>query len=88
MSMMRESAAYGYIYGFIKSIDHRPTNHRPTKHRPLTHQPTDPSTTNQILTDPTDIILFKGFDNKKDIDFTEHKQKWENVKLYFSLLSI
>ena len=29
------------IWGFIKSIDHWPTNHQPTDHRPLTRQPTD-----------------------------------------------
>ena len=30
--------------GFIKTIDHRPTDHLPLTHQPTDHLPTDPPT--------------------------------------------
>ena len=71
--------------GIIKSTDHRPTDHLltdPPTNRPPTHWPTDP-----IITDPIDKILFQRFYQWRRF-ILQNANSWEDVKLYFGLLSI
>ena len=84
---------YLFSWSFIKSTN-------PPTHQPLTNWPlTTYSPTDQPTTDPLSHQLkyhqpkqtwyhFKDLIIKKVFILTENKHSWENVKLYFGLLSI
>lgn len=70
----------------IKTTDHRPTDHWQLSHRPT--DPTDPPThwPNNHWPNRQDSISKTW--TIKNIHFTEYKHSWEDVELYFGLLSI
>ena len=75
------------LLSFIKSndpptIDQPTTDHLltdPPTNRPPTYRSTDP-----IITDPTDKILFQRLDQWR-IFILQNANSWEDVKLYFGL---